>query len=58
MNKVIQGATLNELTKNLMKEVINGDVSTSRNGDVHYLNNALLELGNPRARHLHLITIL
>jgi len=54
MNKVIQGQTLNVLTQELMKEVINGDVSTSRNGDVHYLNNALLELGNPRARHLHL----
>tara|TARA_B110000285_G_scaffold77358_1_gene89086 strand:+ start:543 stop:1583 length:1041 start_codon:yes stop_codon:yes gene_type:complete len=54
MNKIIKGQTLNALTQELMKEVINGDVSTSRNGDVHYLNNALLELGNPRARHLHL----
>ena len=54
MNKVIKGQTLNTLTMALMKEVMDGDVSTSRNGDVHYLNNALLELGNPRARHLHL----
>lgn len=54
MNKVIQGHTLNTLTTNLMTEVINGDVSSSRNGDVHFLNNALLQLDNPRARHLHL----
>ena len=54
MNKVIQGDTLNTLTMNLMKEVMDGDVSTSRNGDVHFLNNALLQLDNPRARHLNL----
>ncbi len=54
MNKIIKGDTLNELTQNLMTEVMDGDVSTSRNGEVHFLNNALLELSNPRARHLHL----
>ena len=32
MNKVIQGQTLNMLTINLMKEVMDGDVSSSRNG--------------------------
>jgi len=54
MNKVIKGDTLNNLTYNVMQEVLSGDVSSSRNGDVHFLNNALLELSNPRARHVSL----
>ena len=54
MNKVIKGQTLNELTVAVMHEVLSGDVSSSRNGDVHFLNNALLELSNPKSRHVHL----
>ena len=54
MNKVISGETLNDLTVNIMREVMNGDISESRNGQVHYLNNALLELTNPRSRHVAL----
>lgn len=54
MNQVIRGDTLNELTVSIMESVLDGDVSTSRNGQVHYLNNALTELTNPRARHVHL----
>ena len=54
MNQVITGHTLNLLTVKIMEEVLNGEGSTSRNGDVMYLNNVLLELTNPRARHVHL----
>ena len=54
MNQVISGETLNDLTVNIMREVMNGDVSDSRNGQVHFLNNALLELTNPRSRHVSL----
>lgn len=31
-----------------------GQTNSSRNGDVTFLNNAVLELSNPLARHLHL----
>ncbi len=37
-----------------MREVMNSDVSDSRNGQVRYMNNALLELTNPKSRHVHL----
>ena len=54
MNQLIEGNTLNGLTQKMMKEVMMGDTFDSRNGNCHFVNNAVLQLNNPRARHLNL----
>lgn len=52
---VIQGDSLNELFSNAGQRLLQkGNRSSSRNGDVTYLNNVVLELSDPRQRHLYI----
>ena len=51
----IEGKTINELVYNCLdKIIIEGNRTSSRNGDVSSLYNVFAELENPRSRHLGL----
>lgn len=51
----ISADSMNELAHKSYDIILNaGDRQPSRNGDVHFLNNVVLSLSNPRARHLYL----
>jgi thymidylate synthase len=55
LNSVIKGDSLSEITNIAIERIIeNGEKSSSRNGDVTYLNNVIVELTNPMSRHLNL----
>jgi thymidylate synthase len=55
MYTAINGNNFNELALNVYKDVLtNGRVQPSRNGDIHCINNAVLNLKNPASRHLYL----
>lgn len=52
---IINGQNLNELFLEASASLTTeGQTNSSRNGDVTFLNNVVLELSNPLARHLHL----
>lgn len=55
MFTAFHGTTMNDLTLNVYQHLIsNGRHQPSRNGDIKCVNNAILNLANPRSRHLSL----
>ena len=55
INQIIKGKSLNEVTHKAIKSVLSDGVkSDSRNGEVTYLNNVIIEISNPMDRHLNL----
>lgn len=55
LNSMIKGNTLSEITDLAIASVVeNGENRDSRNGEVIYLNNVIVELTNPMSRHLNL----
>jgi hypothetical protein len=55
LNSIIKGDTLSEITDLAIELVLEkGEKSSSRNGNVTYLNNVIIELTNPKSRHLNL----
>lgn len=55
MYNIVTGDTVNELTVNAYQLILDeGRESESRNGKVRCLNNVVLNLTDPRNRHLHL----
>jgi len=55
MTIMINSPSLNDLFMKTSETLLStGAVNSSRNGDVTFLNNVVLELTNPQSRHLHL----
>ena len=55
LNSKISGESLSEITDKAISLVLEeGEENSSRNGNVTYLNNVIVELKNPLSRHLNL----
>ena len=55
MLRRIKGNNINEITIKAYHEIMHaGRTQKSRNGDIYCINNAFIELTNPRSRHLYL----